>query len=470
MVNLATSLNPTAFVQHRLNVLANEAKEAQQTTDASKTVGLAAVLFCLCNIANPLALVLLYVAAINYAISVAVDAYRTRDLYILPVVRKNIPELFAVILKLLDNNSNDDDDDEIDDRHLYQLKYLRPEQEYEHWLLTTFPQQIIHCLSNTPHHDRAIVYQTILASRHNIDNNPLTFKPETITSPLPQQAQTIAPTPQQAPIPKEITPIIESEPTVDPWADVDTVEMFDRRVVSNTKDQFFEIVNRNNSFFVVGSKGAGKGIVTSNILHHKLAQYPNAIALVLDPKADEKEDGYHDHPRIIRHKFRGIHLDRAGWCEMVVEYMAEARHMIGQVDVRKGKRLFLVADELLGLKTNLDRVTFDELKTFFSNGISMGDSEGIHAIAITQSFNAGDSFDSDELLKNLCLIGVFTKDDYARAKKIVNYGKVNLDSFSVGDFQNMVTQSDVNRVLTVGGVFMAAPKLKNYSGHDRDAL
>jgi hypothetical protein len=100
----------------------------------------------------------------------------------------------------------------------------------------------------------------------------------------------------------------------------------------------------------------------------------------------------------------------------------------------------------------------------------MGDSEGIHAIAVTQSFNAGDSFDSDELLKNLCLIGVFTKDDYARAKKIVNYGKVNLDTFTVGDFQSMVTQSEVQRVLTVGGVFMASPRLKNYSGHDRDAF
>jgi hypothetical protein len=197
MVNLATTIQPTAFVQHRLNELANEAKISQQATDGSKTISLSAVLFCLCNIANPVALALLYVAGLNYAVCVAVDAYRTRGLYLLPIWRKSAMEML-------------DTDSDNDDRHLYQLTYLRPEQEYEHWLLTTFPQQVIQMLAATPMCDRAVVYEHILASRHNAENNPLKFKQETITAPQqPTQTpcnqtpatlpQTQAPTPEPSP-------------------------------------------------------------------------------------------------------------------------------------------------------------------------------------------------------------------------------------------------------------------------------
>lgn len=209
MLNLATTIQPTEFIQHRLNVLATEAKISQQATDGSKTISLSAVLFCLCNIANPVALALLYVAGLNYAVCVAVDAYRTRGLYLLPIWRKSA-------MDMLDN------DNDADDRHLYQLTYLRPEQEYEHWLLTTFPQQVIQQLSMVPMGDRAVVYEHILASRHNAENNPLKFQPETITSTLPQQPkQTPA---VQAPIAQpSVTPIVQPqivEPS--PWDNVNT--------------------------------------------------------------------------------------------------------------------------------------------------------------------------------------------------------------------------------------------------------
>ena len=210
MINLATTIQPTAFVQHRLNVLANEAKISQQATDGSKTISLSAVLFCLCNIANPVALALLYVAGINYAICVAVDAYRTRGLYLLPIWRKNVLEMFEP----------DDDDDDDTDRHLYQLTYLRPEEEYEHEMLTKFPREVIHLLNSTSVSERGIAYERILATRYSGGKNPFKFKRETITSNLPQQPKQ---TPAiQAPIAQPtVTPIVQPqivEPS--PWDSV----------------------------------------------------------------------------------------------------------------------------------------------------------------------------------------------------------------------------------------------------------
>ncbi|MCY7272351.1 MAG: hypothetical protein LH702_01055, partial [Phormidesmis sp. CAN_BIN44] len=69
-----------------------------------------------------------------------------------------------------------------------------------------------------------------------------------------------------------------------------------------------EVCDRNNSFYVAGSKGSGKGIFAANLLRWKLDQYPNAIALVLDPKGDLKESGYWQHQRIRHFSFKGIAL------------------------------------------------------------------------------------------------------------------------------------------------------------------
>lgn len=234
-------------------------------------------------------------------------------------------------------------------------------------------------------------------------------------------------------------------------------------------ESLWKIVDRNNSFFIVGSKGSGKGMCAANFLRRKLEEFPNSIALVLDPKGDAKESGYWKHPQIKVSSFIGMTLDSQGWEEEIIDFLALARHTISQADIEQGKRVWIVFDEFLGLKTNLSKPIFEEVKRLCSNNISMGDSMGVHAIAITQSFNAGDSLDSDELLKNLCMVGLFREDEFARAKKIVNYGKTNTDTFSPGEFSSLMEKSPVRRVICVGGQFMPAPELINYSGFNRDA-
>ncbi|BAU14285.1 unknown protein [Leptolyngbya sp. NIES-3755] len=232
--------------------------------------------------------------------------------------------------------------------------------------------------------------------------------------------------------------------------------------------QMRSVVNRNNSFYIGGSKGSGKGMFAANLLRWKLDQYPNAIAFVLDPKDDAKEAGYWEHPRIKRFAFRGIALNKAAYAAKVAEFLSQARNLVSQADVARGMRLFLVFDELLTLKTKLDKPIFDELASFGAEAISTGDSAGIHVIAITQSFNAGDSFGSDEVLKNFTQVGLFREDEYMRAKKQVNQNRTNA-SLEQSEFNQLAKQSPVKRVMQIAGNFVPTPKLENYSAYDRDS-
>ena len=233
-------------------------------------------------------------------------------------------------------------------------------------------------------------------------------------------------------------------------------------------DKLKTVADRNNSFYVAGSKGSGKGMFAANLLRWKLDQYPNAIALVLDPKGDVKESGYWRHERIRHFAFKGIALSSEDYQEQVSEFLAEARNLVSQANVTRGMRLFLVLDELLTIKESISNALFAEFRRFGVSAISTGDSEGIHLIAITQSFNAGDSFGSDELLKNFTQVGLFREDEYTRAKKLIQFGRSN-GELAESEFKALIAQSSVGRVMAIAGEFIPTPKLENHSAFDRDS-
>jgi len=233
-------------------------------------------------------------------------------------------------------------------------------------------------------------------------------------------------------------------------------------------DKLRTVADRNNSFYVAGSKGSGKGMFAANLLRWKLDQYPNALALVLDPKGDVKESGYWRHDRIRHFAFKGIALSSEDYQEQVSEFLAEARNLVSQADVTRGMRLFLVLDELLTIKESISNALFTEFRRFGVSAISTGDSEGIHLIAITQSFNAGDSFGSDELLKNFTQVGLFREDEYTRAKKLIQFGRSN-GELTESEFKALIAQSSVGRVMAIAGEFIPTPKLENHSAFDRDS-
>jgi hypothetical protein len=197
--------------------------------------------------------------------------------------------------------------------------------------------------------------------------------------------------------------------------------------------------------------------------------------LALDPKGDKKEDGYWDHPQIHRYQFRGMVSTKAEWDAEVIAFLEVTQANIKRVLDHNANcpddfcELWIMFDEMMALKRNASQPVFEMVKTALSNAVCMGDSTGIHGICVTQSFNAGDSVDSEEVLKNLCLIGTFSQDDYSRVAKIVRLGKTNVSSMSEGEFSSIAAKSPRGRVMCVGGQFVPAPELHNYSAWDRDS-
>jgi hypothetical protein len=208
--------------------------------------------------------------------------------------------------------------------------------------------------------------------------------------------------------------------------------------------------------------------MTSNLIRWKLDQYPGSIAVWLDPKNSPREDGNFADPRITRLAISGIGMSRAEYAIEVAEQLEIARGFIQKANIEKGKHVFFVFDEIMNIKQKLDKTLFAEVQDLIVDCISMGDDSGIHAIAITQSFNAGESVGSDELMKNMTLIACLKQDEYARSKKIVQFGKTNHDSFSEAEFIRLARKSPRDRVLCVGGTFIPAPEMPLLSGWDRD--
>lgn len=274
-----------------------------------------------------------------------------------------------------------------------------------------------------------------------------------ISSKEPLALPTVAPT---EPI-KEIIPEVA----------ISKVPTKGKPVKPNALATLQSVIQQNSSCFIFGIVASGKGTLAANLLRWKLDQYPNSTAFVLDSKGDKKEKGYWEHKQIQISSFRGGIMDSSTLNEKVIEWMTTARDYMAQTDIVNGKRLFLVVDDFLFLEENLDKEVLFNLVKLLSNCVSTGDSEGIHAIVLTQYLN-GNNIWSNNLIKNLCLIGIFRGNNYAGARELFHNSKVAINLIESAEFDSMIKESPCNRVGFIGGKFFPMPELENHSGFDRD--
>ena len=275
------------------------------------------------------------------------------------------------------------------------------------------------------------------------------------------ESSAFAPTELQEPI----APSVAVAPSMQSASESATIA---RAAEPNYLARIWQIIDRNNNFFVGGQPGSGKGVIVSNLIRRKLDQYPGSIAVWIDPKGSPREDGNFKDPRITRLKICGIGMSQSEYSIEVAEMLETARSFVDDCDIENGKRVWIVFDEIMNMKQKLDKNLFKDVQDLLVDCVSMGDDQGLHTIALTQSFNAGDTVGSDELLKNLALIACFKEDDFPRVKKLVQYGKTNHESYSTEEFTRLVRKSPRKRVICIGGTFIPAPEMPLLSGWDRD--
>jgi len=498
LLEMGDSLN---FIEVRKHTLRKEIKDSKLSAAAGKFSGLGAIAggAALAALSNPLGWLVGGCGLTAYTLSVFGQWLQTGKVHPMPLSSKSQDERDE---DLAGQTVSGDGGNLTGRTAIHEdAAYLSDREKTEYELLHFAPQGLMSAMNNVPPAQRWACYQFLVdafaAGTIGDYANPQTLKdvlgnPSVYSSHLPEASKRF---PQYG-LPSVETPqtqteslphVTDSGPTIatsspignntrlgavevpsSPAARADwkTPEI-QSPVTPIVLSKLREVCDRNNSFYVAGSKGSGKGIFASNLLRWKLDQYPNAIALVLDPKGDVKESGYWRHERIRHFAFKGIALSSEDYAEKVIEFLSEARNLLSQADVTRGMRLFLVLDELLTIKESVSNALFAEFRRFGVSAISTGDSEGIHLIAITQSFNAGDSFGSDELLKNFTQVGLFRQDEYTRAKKLIQFGRSN-GELAESEFKALIAQSSVGRVMAIAGEFIPTPKAENHSAFDRD--
>ena len=436
-------------LEHRAGLNCAETEAAKLSSVALVVTGFA--------LATPITAVLSGVGAISYAYCVANDYHQTHKLMPFPLWRKGLGDLFAGVGLATTGNKQGMDADDIARAE----SYLSPREAKEYRLLIQHPDRVSKWLLDQPADKRGVAYRSVIRGL-GVNQVAPGATPQSESNPAIATSTSIGTATKLGAVEVPASPAGETSGAT--WQTPEIQSTVTPIVLSKLR----EVCDRNNSFYVAGSKGSGKGIFASNLLRWKLDQYPNAIALVLDPKGDVKESGYWRHERIRHFAFKGIALSSEDYAEKVIEFLSEARNLVSQADVTRGMRLFLVLDELLTIKESVSNALFAEFRRFGVSAISTGDSEGIHLIAITQSFNAGDSFGSDELLKNFTQVGLFREDEYTRAKKLIQFGRSN-GELAESEFKALIAQSSVSRVMAIAGEFIPTPKAENHSAFDRDS-
>ena len=415
LLEMGDSLN---FIEVRKHTLRKEIKDSKLSAAAGKFSGLGAIAggAALAALSNPLGWLIGGCGITAYTLSVFGQWLQTGKVHPMPLSSKSQDERDE---DLAGQTVSGESENSTGRTAIHEeAAYLSNREKTEYELLHFAPQGLMSAMNNVPPAQRWACYQ-FLVDAFNAGTigdyaNPQTLKdvlgnPSVYSSHLPEAAKrfpqyglpavetsiSMAPYPVDEAAPAaaiatsshigtatkfgavEVPASPADETSGATWQTPETQSTVTPIVPSKLR----EVCDRNNSFYVAGSKGSGKGIFASNLLRWKLDQYPNAIALVLDPKGDVKESGYWRHERIRHFAFKGIALSSEDYAEKVIEFLSEARNLVSQADVTRGMRLFLVLDELLTIKESVSNALFAEFRRFGVSAISTGDSEGIHLIA-----------------------------------------------------------------------------------------
>ena len=219
---------------------------------------------------------------------------------------------------------------------------------------------------------------------------------------------------------------------------------------------------------IVGTPGAGKGIFVSNALDAVKRIQQNVTVFYLDPKKEEREDGYFTGGR-IDYPFR---IDMFADPQEVYDWLKSA---IAQYEAFKSNGVkLLVVDELKLILSKLSQINGKAVR-WFSNKLSSygssGDSRGIVVWAINQSAHAIPGFDGAD---RSMFVPVFLIDgkNISAAQGLLSAKMLSASSKPSGEeLRELCSRSPVNRAIYYGGTdqWYPMPLMENFSGYDRDS-
>ncbi len=225
---------------------------------------------------------------------------------------------------------------------------------------------------------------------------------------------------------------------------------------------------------IVGTPGAGKGIVLSNAIRSLKAQFPELYIIGVDPKAQPSEDGLwevgdHSYTQVLRKPVMGLSADE------IAEWVATAIHTFNHIPA--GVPRLLVVDELNALKASLDQLTKDSkfkpvqgwLNSYLTHLISLGDGAGKWFWGVAQSANDKALPFDTSVRNNLRTVAIVNMDNIGAVQGLLRTDIIPSNQKSIDAVQKNVDDSPVNRAFydRKTNEWHPMPKLKNY-GKDRN--
>lgn len=238
--------------------------------------------------------------------------------------------------------------------------------------------------------------------------------------------------------------------------------------VPETYDLAKDLGENPQSALIVGVPGAGKGMLVANAIRHLRDKHPEVHIMVLDPKADPKEAGYWEGfgAKVCRFKFMGKEPDDCA------EWYLDRLEQFANMPSPK----LLIGDEGTALIATLTNSSaslkaMGRHRAFISHLASMGDSGQTWYWLMAQSANLKDLGVSGGVRSIFRAIALISPKNKNAAEALLSTDFVPLPEGGKSGVYELMESSEVNRAFYDGKTdcWMPSPKMKNYSGYDRDA-
>jgi hypothetical protein len=271
-----------------------------------------------------------------------------------------------------------------------------------------------------------------------------------------------------------VKPIIEPEPIYAPPIDPPTVYQEPPVVIdSNPSPMFIDSWSDRiqNSLFV-GKGGSGKGYLVSNVLRGVLRKRPDLRVLVIDPKADPREQGYWQDPEFGDRVELYAKPILGSNCEDVYDWVEAG---VARFNMMPAPKL-LILDECTAVSGQIkscDKGAQKLIKfwTRINSWASLGDGPGYYTWLIAQNGHLGDFGASGGVLGQFFRVAIVRGDDLAYAKTLQAGGLFNgLMPRDDRELNRLCQTSKCNRAIydAAENKWRPMPLLTNHSDYDRD--
>ncbi|MGF1514242.1 MAG: type IV secretory system conjugative DNA transfer family protein [Elainellaceae cyanobacterium] len=217
---------------------------------------------------------------------------------------------------------------------------------------------------------------------------------------------------------------------------------------------------------IIGKPGSGKGMLLANALRGVQRRSPNTRLFVIDPKGDQREQGYWTQGATVRAE-QALEWEPA----ILARWLHDCMDEFASLPAPK----LLVVDECKHLSSMLKTVddrgkAFNRFWQRIEAFTSYGDAQGNHVWVISQVAHASDLNISGGTRSLFRAIALVSGEDLGYVDSLTATQIVSKPDGGNALVKELAKQSEVNRAFYDGKHmdWFPMPRLENYSDFDRD--